>query len=291
MAFFGGTFTGISFDLQKQYLSVVNEYMDKGLVDGIRMSTRPDYIDEKIIKMLVEHRVTTVELGVQSLDEDVLKKTHRFYPVEKVYKASKMIKDAGIELGIQLMLGLPGATEESDYFSAERVVEIAPDIARIYPTLIIKETEMADMYKKGEYSPLTIEEAVERCKKIYSLLEYNQINVVRVGLQPTDDLNDNENVLGGPFHPAFRELVEGEIYYDFIKSIVAEDEKIEVESNERNVSKIVGIKKINRERFGKRFKLKLNNSLDLNTIIINGKEYSRKQVLRGEINEPNNNKY
>ena len=203
VAFFGGTFTGISFNLQKEYLSVVHEYIEKGLIDGIRLSTRPDYIDKEIVDMLVSYGVTTVELGVQSLDESVLKKTHRFYPLEKVYTASKLIKDAGIELGIQLMLGLPGATEESDYMSALKTVEIKPDIARIYPTLVIKETEMAEMFKNGNYKPLSIEEAVQRCKKIYSLLEYNDINIVRVGLQPTDELNDSENVLGGPFHPAF----------------------------------------------------------------------------------------
>lgn len=290
VAFFGGTFTGISFDLQKKYLEVVNKYIKLNLIDGIRLSTRPDYIDEKIIALLVENNVTTVELGVQSLDEDVLKKTHRFYPTKMVYEASKLIKDAGIELGIQLMLGLPGSTFESDYESAQKVVEIGPEIARIYPTLIIKETEMADMYKKGTYNPLTIEEAIERCKRIYSLLEYNDINVVRVGLQPTEELNDKENVLGGPYHPAFRELVEGEIYFDFINKTIPEDANIDIEVNEKNVSKVIGIKKVNKIRFGNRFNLKINKELDQNVIVINGKSYTRKQVLRGEIDEPNNNK-
>ena len=291
VAFFGGTFTGISFNLQKEYLSVVHEYIEKGLIDGIRLSTRPDYIDKEIVDMLVSYGVTTVELGVQSLDESVLKNTHRFYPLEKVYTASKLIKDAGIELGIQLMLGLPGATEESDYMSALKTVEIKPDIARIYPTLVIKETEMAEMFKNGNYKPLSIEEAVQRCKKIYSLLEYNDINIVRVGLQPTDELNDSENVLGGPFHPAFRELVVGEIYYDFLKKFDLSDGKISVEINEKNVSKIVGNKKINRVRFGEKLIIKIDHSLSLDTIVVNGKSYLWKQVLRGEINEPDNNKY
>ena len=241
--------------------------------------------------MLVSYGVTTVELGVQSLDENVLKKTHRFYPLEKVYSASKLIKDAKIELGIQLMLGLPGATEESDYMSALKTVEIKPDIARIYPTLVIKETEMAEMFKKGSYIPLSIEEAVQRCKKIYSLLEYYDINIVRVGLQPTEELNDNENVLGGPFHPAFRELVVGEIYYDFLKKFDSLDGEISIEINEKNVSKVVGNKKINRVRFGKKLSIKINNSLNLDAIMVNGKNYLWKQVLRGEIDEPDNNKY
>ncbi|MGL4976948.1 MAG: elongator complex protein 3 [Cetobacterium sp.] len=291
VAFFGGTFTGISIKLQEEYLSVVYEYIKEGLIDGIRLSTRPDYIDEEIVKMLKKYGVTTVELGVQSLDENVLKKTHRFYPMEKVFVASKLIKDAGIELGIQLMLGLPGSTDESDYLSAVKTVGLEPNIARIYPTLVIKETEMADMFKEGTYTPLTLEEAVKRCKKIYSLLDYNDINIVRVGLQPTDDLNDDENVLGGPFHPAFRELVVGEIYYDFLKSILELEKKLEIKTNERNVSRIVGLNKVNKEKLGKDFKVKIDNTLEVDTIKVNETIYPWKQVLRGEIDEPGSNKY
>lgn len=291
VAFFGGTFTGISIKLQEEYLSVVYEYIKEGLIDGIRLSTRPDYIDEEIVKMLKRYGVTTVELGVQSLDENVLKKTHRFYPMEKVFIASKLIKDAGIELGIQLMLGLPGSTDESDYLSAVKTVGLEPDIARIYPTLVIKETEMADMFKQGTYIPLTLEDAVKRCKKIYSLLDYNGINIVRVGLQPTDDLNDDENVLGGPFHPAFRELVVGEIYYDFLKNILDVEKKLEVETNERNVSRIVGLNKVNKEKLGKDFKVKIDNTLEVDTIKVNERIYPWKQVLRGEIDEPGSNKH
>ncbi|MGL6066958.1 MAG: elongator complex protein 3 [Cetobacterium sp.] len=290
VAFFGGTFTGISIKLQEEYLSVVYEYIKAGLVDGIRISTRPDYINEEIVEILKKYGVTTVELGVQSLDEDVLRQTHRFYPVQNVFIASKLIKSAGIQLGIQLMLGLPGSTDESDYMSALKTVQLAPDIARIYPTLVIKETEMAEMFKNGSYIPLTLNEAVKRCKKIYSVLDYNDINIVRVGLQPTEDLNDSENVLGGPFHPAFRELVVGEIYYDFFKKIYSIEKKLEVESNEKNVSRIVGINKINKEKFGRDLKIKIDNTLEINLFKVNGTIYSWKQVLRGEVDEPGNNK-
>ena len=291
VAFFGGTFTGISIKLQEEYLSTVYEYIKDGSIDGIRLSTRPDYVDKEIVEMLKKYGVTTVELGVQSLDEKVLLQTHRFYPMEKVYTAAKLIKEAKIELGIQLMLGLPGSTDESDFLSALKTVDLKPNIARIYPTLIIKETEMADMFKKGKYTPLTLDEAVKRCKKIYALLDYNDINIIRVGLQPTEELNDNENVLGGPFHPAFRELVVGEIYYDFLKKIYEKDQKLEIETNERNVSKIVGINKINREKLGKNLRIKINNLLEKNTIKINEIIYSWKQVLRGEMDEPSNNKH
>lgn len=289
VAFFGGTFTGISMDLQKQYLSVVNEYIKKEKIDGIRLSTRPDYINEEIVDMLKNFGVTTVELGVQSFDEKVLKKSHRFYPMEKVYTASKLIKEAGIELGIQLMIGLPEATVESDMESAKKTVEIAPDIARIYPTLVIKETQLERMYKDGSYIPLTMDEAVKRCKKIQSLLEINGINVIRVGLQPTEELKEGENVLGGPFHPAFKELVNGEIFYDFLRKIYENEKRLEIEANEKDISSIVGIKKINKIRLD--MKIKINSSLERGMFIINGKEYEWKQFLRGEIDESDYNKY
>lgn len=292
VAFFGGTFTGISLNLQREYLSVVKEYIDRGLVDGVRLSTRPDYIDEKIVKMLLEYGVTVIELGVQSLDEEVLKKTHRFYKVDKVYEASNIIKRAGIDLGIQLMLGLPGSTKESDLESAKKVLEIRPELARIYPTLVIKDTDLAKQYKEREYIPLTIEEAVDRCKEIYSLFELNNINVIRVGLQATDDLSDKENVLGGPYHPAFRELVEGEIYFDFIKSHLKEGSlEINIQCNEKDVSKIVGINKKNKERFGKNFSVKIDNLLVKGAIKLNDVFYTREEILKGEVDESNSHKY
>ena len=148
VAFFGGTFTGISLGKQKEYLEGVKEYLDKGLVQGIRLSTRPDYINREVLDQLKKYNVTTIELGVQSLDEDVLRKSARYYPIEVVYEASKLIKSYGIDLGIQLMPGLPGSTFETDFETAKKVVEIMPQNARVYPTLIIKDTEMERMYQR-----------------------------------------------------------------------------------------------------------------------------------------------
>ncbi|MBC2855963.1 radical SAM protein [Cetobacterium sp. 2A] len=291
VAFFGGTFTGISLALQKEYLEVVQDYIKNGDVEGIRISTRPDYITKEIVDMLKEYGVTTVELGVQSIDPKVLKATARYYPVEKVEYASKLIKEAGIELGIQVMIGLPESTFESDFETAKKVVSLKPEIARIYPTLVIKETEMADMYRRGTYKALSLDEAVERCRKIYSLFEIEGINVIRVGLQPSDDLREDGNVIAGPFHPAFREIIEGEIYYSFLKRILESEGKLEVRVNEKNVSRIVGINKINRVRLGRIFEIKIDNSFELNEIQVNEKTYFRKEILEGELNEPDNNKH
>ena len=282
VAFFGGTFTGISLGKQKEYLEGVKEYLDKGLVQGIRLSTRPDYINREVLDQLKKYNVTTIELGVQSLDEDVLRKSARYYPIEVVYEASKLIKSYGIDLGIQLMPGLPGSTFETDFETAKKVVEIMPQNARVYPTLIIKDTEMERMYQRGEYEVFTLDEAIKRCRKIISLLELNGINIIRVGLQPSDDLRNGGVAVEGAFHPAFRELVDGEIYFDFLKKIKEKDGFLKIRANEKNISKIVGIKKKNSVRLGK-FQLEIDNNLDTSEILVNSKRYSRKDILMEEL--------
>lgn len=292
VAFFGGTFTGISMKLQEEYLKTVYEYIKKGDINGIRLSTRPDYINDEIVAQLKKYGVTAIELGVQSLDKKVLLATERFYPVEIVEEACKIIKKYEIDLGIQLMIGLPKSTFESDYLTAVKILDMKPEMARIYPTLVIKNTKMAQMFFTGEYHALTLDEAVERTRKIYSLLESEGINIIRVGLQPSEDLRENGVVIAGPFHPAFREVVETEIYYDFFRKILENEEKLDIFANEKSISKLVGIKKVNRIRLKKYFHIDIDNSIDRNDVIINGRKYSRLDVLRGELtNESNSNQH
>ena len=234
------------------------------------------------MEQLKKYNVTTIELGVQSFDEEVLKKSARYYPIETVYKACEMIKSYGIDLGIQLMPGLPGSTFETDMESARKAVEIGPQNARVYPTLIIKDTEMERMHYRGEYDVFSLEEAIKRCRKICSLLEVNGINIIRVGLQPSDDLRNGGVAVEGAFHPAFRELVDGEIYFDFLKKIKEQDGILNIKANEKNISKIVGIKKKNSIRLGK-FQLDIDSCLDTSEIVVNGKKYSRKDILKEEL--------
>lgn len=283
VAFFGGTFTGISMKLQEEYLKTTYEYIKRGDIAGIRLSTRPDCINEEIVAQLKKYGVTSVELGVQSLDEEVLLATERYYPINVVEEACKIIKKYGIELGIQLMIGLPKSTADSDYETAVKALKMGPDVVRIYPTLVIKNTKMESMFFNGEYTPLTMEEAISRTRKIYALLESNNVNIIRVGLQPSEDLREEGVVLGGPFHPAFRELVETEIYYDFFKNIVDREKKLEILANEKNISRLVGIKKANRVRLKEYFNIKIDASIDKNDIVVNGKKYSRLDILRGEL--------
>lgn len=280
VAFFGGTFTGLSYSLQREYLEVVKPFIDSGKIKGIRLSTRPDYIDEKILIQLKKYGVTTIELGVQSLDQKVLDLTERAYEVERVYKSVELIKKFGFKIGIQLMLGLPGADFQSDYETAKKTVFLKPDMVRIYPSLVLSETKMERMYLDGEYKPYTLEEAVEIGTKIYALIEKNRIKIIRVGLQPSEDLREDGVIIAGPFHPAFRDLIEGKIYSILLDGIFKTgEEKAIIFANEKNLSKIVGNKGINKKRYGLKLEIHMDNKVPLNQILINGVSYTREKIL------------
>ena len=241
--------------------------------------------DDEILTQLKKYGVKTIELGIQSLDDKVLKATGRNYTYDVVKKSCDLIKNYGFELGIQLMIGLPKSDYKSDLQSAIKSLELNPDIARIYPTLVIKGTELELMYKKNLYQSLSVEEAVDRTVPVYSLLELKNINVIRVGLQPAEDLTADGVIISGPFHPAFRDLVENKIYFNFLSKIYKKEKKLDIEVNERNVSKIVGQKAINKKTFYPNFKILINNNLDLDELKINSKKYTRKEILEGEFNE------
>ncbi len=224
IAFFGGSFTGIPIEDQSRYLAIAAEYKRAGLVDKIHLSTRPDYIDREILDNLKAYDVDVIELGVQSFDDRVLALSNRGHNAEVVYKSSQLIKDYGFELGIQLMIGLPGDSLETCLYSARETVKIAPTLARLYPTIVIKDTELFDMYEQGTYSPLTVEEAALITKEMYKILDSAGINIMRVGLKSTDIINDsdgNENLAGRTYHPAFRQIVEGMIARESIEEQLA----------------------------------------------------------------------
>lgn len=283
VAFFGGTFTGISMDLQKEYLKVVKEYIDRGDIESIRISTRPDCINIDILKQLKKYKVKTIELGIQSLDNEVLDATDRRYDEGIVENSCKLIKEFDFELGVQIMVGLPCSNLEKDYETAKRCLKLSPDIARIYPTLVISGTELQRMYLRGEYKPLNLEEAIERTKKIYCLFELNGVNIIRVGLQASEDLTSEGVILAGPFHPAFRELVLNKIYYNFLKKIYQKEGKLNIELNEKLISKVVGQKGINKRKFRPNFKIKISSDLNEKNIKINGRLYEKKEILLGEL--------
>lgn len=211
IAFFGGSFTGIPIEEQSAFLAVAKEYKDRGLIDKIHMSTRPDYIDERILDNLRKYDADIIELGVQSFDPEVLAASNRGHCAEDVYKACDLIKSYGFELGIQLMIGLPEDSMEKCIYSAREAVKIGPSVARLYPTIVLNDTELLNMYKSGRYEPLTTEKAVDITKEMYKILDDAGINIIRVGLKSTDLITEGGEIQGHTFHPAFRQLVEGEI--------------------------------------------------------------------------------
>ncbi len=181
VAFFGGSFTGIPIEEQSAFLAVADEYKQAGLIDKIHMSTRPDYITTEILENLKRYHADVIELGVQSFDPEVLRASKRGHSAEDVERAAQLIHEYGFTLGIQLMIGLPCDSKEKCLESARRAVELKPAIARIYPTVVINETELADMYRAGTYKALTTGEAVDIAKDMYRILTDAGVQVIRVG--------------------------------------------------------------------------------------------------------------
>lgn len=259
IAFFGGSFTAIDEKTQNELLSVAKEYVDKGLVSDIRMSTRPDCISLDILNRLKEYKTTIIELGVQSMYAKVLHDSARGHDIESVIKSSHLIKESSINLGLQMMVGLPSDTEEKCIETARKFIELNPFCVRIYPTLVVKDTGLETLLNEGDYKPFTLEECISIVKKLLVLFYVNNINVIRVGLQATEDIQLGKGIVDGPYHPAFRELVEGEMFKDYLHYLVIQNKTVsnlEIKTNNKNISKVVGNKKSN--------KLFFKNELNIN---------------------------
>lgn len=256
VAFFGGSFTAIDEKIQVQLLEAVQEYIQNKKVNSIRISTRPDCINKEILKRMKKYHVKTIELGVQSTNNYILKRCKRGHTYEDTKKASRLIRRYGFILGHQMMVGLPESTKQDEINTAKELIRLKPKIVRIYPVLVIKDTELADEYERGDYTPLTVGQAVERCKEIVDLFNRNRINVIRVGLQNTEEITDpgteKSSVIAGPYHPAFRQLVESSMWYDSIvnkiKKVNAKVKKVKIIANDVNVNNIIGHKKENIEK-------------------------------------------
>ena len=268
VAFFGGSFTGIDVDKQKELLSVAYEYIKNKKIDSIRISTRPDYINKEILKMLKSYGVKTIELGVQSTNDYILNKSKRGHTFEDVKKASKLIRKNGFILGHQMMVGLPESTRQDEINTAKDLIKLKPKIVRIYPVLVIKGTQLEKDYESGEYTPLTVEQAVETSKDLLVLFNKKKINVIRIGLQNTNEITDpnskESQVVAGPYHPAFRQLVESRLWYDNIaneiKKVNSNVTHIQIDVNPSDINNAVGHKRINIEKINDTYNtdLKIN---------------------------------
>lgn len=251
LAFFGGSFTGIDEKDMIKYLKIVQPYIEKGEIKSIRISTRPDYINEKILDILKQYNVRDIELGAQSLNEEVLAFAKRGHTVKDVENASRLIKDYGFSLGLQMMIGLPLDSVERSKETAKKILELGAKSTRIYPTLVINNTDLADLYKAGKYKALSLEEAVDWTAEIYKVFSQTDITILRVGLHPSEALIKGEQLLAGPFHVSFKELVLTKLWQEKLANIPNNTKTISV--NPREINYAIGYNGVNRKILQEKF--------------------------------------
>ena len=271
IAFFGGSFTGIDRELMTYLLGVAQKYVDAGRVQSIRLSTRPDYINDEIIDILKRFSVRTVELGLQSLDDGVLLASGRGHDSECARRACKLLKDAGFSLIGQMMIGLPSSDVNTEIATAKEIISMGADGARVYPTVVFYETELACMTARGEYTPLTNDDAVYRTKEVLGVFAESDVPCIRVGLQASENLSDDSCVMAGANHSAIGELAMSELYYDRICEAIDAagylGGELTVYVSCGNVSKAVGHKKRNKERICQKYGFKKLKVLEKNQIM------------------------
>ena len=218
IAFFGGSFTMLQEDTMCSLLRAAQPFIENGAFSGIRISTRPDAIDPAVLSLLKQYHVTSIELGCQSTDDRVLMLNERGHTKADIASACQLIRASGIELGVQMMTGLPGDTVDGAIQTANDLIAFGAQTARIYPTLVLRGTRLARWWQSGEYQPQTLDEAVDLCATLLRLFEKSDVPVIRLGLHAQSDLQ--QNLLAGPFHPAFRELCEGKRYLDAMHAVL-----------------------------------------------------------------------
>lgn len=249
IAFFGGSFTAIPESYMTELLEAAKPYVDAGF-RGIRLSTRPDAIDEKILTKLKSYSVTSIELGAQSMCDDVLLANERGHTAADVERAARLVKQFSFTLGLQMMVGLYKSTPEKDLYTAERLISLAPQEARIYPTVILKGTRLGELFLSGEYIPYSMETAVSLCSKMLDMFENAGISVIKLGLHSSQEVESD--MLGGLYHPAFRELCESRRYRDNMEELIGADKSAVFTVPKRNLSKALGQKRENISYFGKK---------------------------------------
>ena len=266
VAFFGGNFTGLPIGMQNDYLEAVQPYLDKGLIHGIRCSTRPDYITLQRVQEIKRLGMRNIELGAQSTNDEILKQCKRGHTYNDIVEASQTIISEGITLGLQMMIGLPSSSEEHDLQTAKDIVNLGAKETRIYPCIVVKDTELAAMYRSGDYQALSIEEAVRRSSKLYTYFIENQVKVLRIGLHASDEL-DSEAYVAGPYHKNFAEMVFSNIWKEKLTQTLTQTltrKNIIINVPESQINHAIGWKGENKklllERFENvEFKIKVNS--------------------------------
>ncbi|MCC8016858.1 MAG: radical SAM protein [Clostridiales bacterium] len=241
IAFFGGSFTAVEHNYMVSLLEAAKPYVDNGSVKGIRISTRPDFINAGILNLLKEYGVTAVELGAQCMNNNVLEANFRGHTVQNVQDAARLIKEYNFELGLQMMTGLYSSNDDIDFLTAVQFAALNPDTVRIYPTVILKDTYLAFLFEKGEYIPRSLDSTVSLCARLVEYFEKNNIEVIRVGLHASDDVK--RNMLCGGYHESLGEMVASRMMYNKITSFPAGEYKVYI--NRKSISKLLGNKKSN----------------------------------------------
>lgn len=224
IAFYGGNFTGMKKERQAELLKYAQSFIHNGQVHDIRISTRPDHIDNEGLKLLKCFGVSTVEIGAQSFIDEVLKLSHRGHSSSDVINAVNLLKEQGFQTGIHIMGGLPGDNRSGYEYSIRETIALKPDMVRIHPTLVFEGTGLAELFLKGAYTPLSMSEAIDMCIHALEKFAEARIPVIRLGLQTNREMETAGSVIAGPYHPAFRSLVEESIFFDMASSMLAEKE-------------------------------------------------------------------
>ncbi len=282
IAFFGGSFTGIDRDLMIWLLDLAQGYVEGGLVVGIRMSTRPDYISTEIIEILKKYTITCVELGIQSMNDEVLSYIKRGHTKDDTLKAIHLLNDSEIPFVGQMMVGLPKATAEDEIFCAEQICSLGAVGARIYPTLVFKNTELEHLTYSGAYLPLSLEEAVARSAAVLEVFLKNNVPCIRIGLCDSENLHSNDTFVAGPSSPSIGEMVKSRMYYNKIFQMLKNSRdylgcSLIIECGKGYVSQVVGNKRKNiveiKNRFGiKSISVRESSGLDFMELKIEVKE-------------------
>jgi len=256
LAFFGGTFTGLNLSEQEHYLQIIQGYISSKSIQGIRISTRPDYINTDNLKLLKQYGVTHIELGAQSLVDEVLKASYRGHSVEDVEKASKIIINHGFILGLQMMIGLPEDNPERSMQTAKRIVQFGAQETRIYPTIVIRGTNLEQLWKKGKYQALDTGSAIKQSANIYQFFEKNKVKILRVGLYPSDELSIQGEAIAGPEMPHFKEKVLSQIWKTKLEEgldFYRKEKNIKITVNPKEYNFAVGFAASNRKYLEKHF--------------------------------------
>jgi histone acetyltransferase (RNA polymerase elongator complex component) len=259
VAFYGGNFLGLDEDYRKAVLDEAQALVREGKVDGIRFSTRPDPASLSHIGDLAAYAIGTIELGAQSMDDQILGLSRRGHSAEDTRRSVQILKSHGLSVGVQIMPGLPGDTTASILETGSQVATLSPDFVRIYPTVVVKGTVLEKWFHSGRYAPLTLDQAVEITKKLLLTFTKHNVTVIRMGLQASSSLLAPGHIVAGPFHPAFGHLVHSAVFRDLaVRQLEKKrglSKKMELRVFSKDVSKLTGQNRDNLKRLAEQFNL------------------------------------